>query len=387
MSNPNFIQVTSNTTTGTVGSLPRDIVIATRETITGYSADANSGLIKITYAMLAAFLTTNATAYGTCQALTTAFAGTVQPNEIYILPTGGVALTSAMLSKANYSPRAWSFLTVASMTAGLSDSSTYLADCETASAWCTAALHKVFFMVWNMIDGGTLPAALLLGGALTLNARTITCVTNAGNEISIYDTVAYNPILAALCWVLYGGSIARSIGSLSDAHDFAGVVADTYSATTRAYIASNSLAQYNGAKDQGGSVFLYDTFMNCTVNPPTTPQLENIIAVDYIDDYVPIYCRNSLQAAGETGVPADMTGVMQLYALTNDALEILWKAGAILTNADGTPDYTLIVLSASGISALDPTWQTDGIIPVGSIVGNIAGFRAIHYATIAFDFN
>ena len=79
MSNPNFIQVTSNTTTGAVGSLPRDIVIATRETITGYSADANSGLIKITYAMLAAFLTTNATAYGTCQALTTAFAGTVKP--------------------------------------------------------------------------------------------------------------------------------------------------------------------------------------------------------------------------------------------------------------------------------------------------------------------
>jgi len=385
MSNANFIQVVESSTTGVVGSLPRDIVCVTRETITGFTPDSITGLIKITEAEVETFEAANPLAYGSIQFLTTAFAGSSKPNEVYILPTGGVELTSAMLTKANYSPRAWSFLTIASATLGLSDSATYLADCVTASNWTTMS-GKVFFMAFAMEDGGTLPDQLILGGALTLNQRTITCVTNAYNAVSEYDIAYYNPILAALCWVLYSGSIARSIGSLSDAHDFPGVAADIYSATTRAYIAANSLAQYNGAKDQGGSAFLYDTNMNSSVNPPTTPQLENIIAEDYISDYVPIYVRNSLQAAGQTGVPADMAGVMQLYALTNFALDILWKAGAILTNTDGTPNYSLVVLSQSGITALNAAWQTSGVIPVGSIVGKIKAFRAIHYATIEFNY-
>jgi hypothetical protein len=387
MSSDKFIKVTSTSTTGALSSLPRDIVAVSRETISGFTADANTGLVKITASQVTTFNTANSTKYGFKKFLQTAFAGTVQPNEVYLLSTAGAALTSDMLDTANYSPRAWSFLTVCSQTNGLSDSSTFLADCVVASNWATSGKHKVFFHSYTMEDGGTLPAALLLGGALTTNDRTFTVVTNAYDEIDEYTKVYHNPILAALVFVLYGGTIARSIGSLSDAHDFSDVDADTYSATTRTYIASNSLSQYNGAKDQGGSLFLYDTFLNDSVNPPTTSQIEAIIAEDYIDDYVPVFVRNSLQASGQEGVEASYKGVMQIYALTNTALSNLWKSGAILTNDDGTPNFTLTVASVSEINALDPSWQTSGTIPVGSIVGEIGAFRAIHYVTIKFNYN
>lgn len=387
MSADKFIRVLSAATTGTLSSLSRDIVAVSRETILGFTADTNTGLVKITAAQVAAFNTANATKYGFKKFLQTAFAGTVQPNEVYLLSTGGSALTSDMLDKANYSPRAWSFFTVCSQTNGLTDSANFLADCTTASNWATAAKHKIFFHSYTMEDAGTLPAALLLGGALTTNSRTFSVITNACDVIDEYVSVYHNPILAALVFVLYGGSIARSIGSLSDAHDFEDVDGDTYSATTRAYIASNSLAQYNGAKDQGGSLFLYDTFLNDSVNPPTTSQIEAIIAEDYIDDYVPVFVRNALQAAGQTGVEASYKGIMQIYSLTNAALTNLWKAGAILTNDDGTPDYNLIVASLEVINALDPAWQTSGTIPVGAITGDIAPFRATHYVTIKFNYN
>lgn len=387
MSQDKFIKVVSSSTTGALSSLPRDIVCVSRDTISGFTADTNSGLVKITAAQVAAFTAANPTKYGFLKFLTTAFAGSAQPNEVYLLSTGGVALTSAMLDKANYSPRSWSFLTVVSQTNGLLDTATFIADCTVCSVWATLDKHKIFFHSFSMADAGTLPAALLLGGALTTNARTISVITNAYDVIDAYTNVYHNPFLAALVFVLYGGSIARSIGSLSDAHDFAGVAGDTYSATTRAYIAANSLAQYNGAKDQGGSLFLYDTTMNDKVNPPTTAQVEALIAEDYIDDYVPVFVRNSLQAAGQTGVEASYKGLMQIYSLTNTALTNLWKAGTILTNTDGTPNYTLILASLAAINALDPAWQTDGMIPVGAITGQIAPFRAIHYVTIKFNYN
>ena len=168
MSQDKFIKVVSTSTTGALSSLPRDIVAVCRETISGFTADSNSGLVEITSAQVAAFKVANPTAHGFNKFLQTAFAGTAQPNEVYLLSTGGVALTSAMLDKANYSPRSWSFLPVVSQTNGLLDSSAFIADCVVASVWSTAAKHKVFFHSYSMIDGGTLPAALLLGGALSL---------------------------------------------------------------------------------------------------------------------------------------------------------------------------------------------------------------------------
>lgn len=383
----NFINVSSASTTGQIGSLPRRIVFATRETVSGFTPDAHSGLISVTAAQVAAVVAANPSSYAVAKFLATAFAGSVAPDFVYILCTGGGALTNAMLDKANYSPRSWSFLNVGSLTNGLSDASTYIADCVTASAWCTDAKAKIFFMSWSMIDGGTLPAALLLGGSLTTQKRSITVVTNAYDTIDEYTDCYHNPLLAALCAVLYGGSIARSIGSLSDAHDFNGVAGDTYSSTTRAYIAGQSLAQYNGAKDQGGSLFIYDTFMNSTQNPPTTMQLETQIAIDYINDYCVVSARNSLIAAGRTGVDGDYAGVLEVSALTRSALDTLWKAGAILSNADSSAAYTLVTLSATQIAALNPAWQAQGIIPVGSIVAQIAAYKAIHYFTIAFNFN
>jgi hypothetical protein len=383
----NFIQVVSRTTTGALGNLPRSMVVATREVITGYTPDANSGLIEITAAMLPDFEVENPNAFGTIQFLRTAFAGSVQDSKVYVLSTGGGALTEEMLNDANYSPRSWSFLCVASQTNGFADEATFLADCVTASDWCTAAKKKIFFHAFTMVDGGTLPAELLLGGDLTKNSRTISIITNAYSTYGSSTEVSHNPLIAALCWALYGGSPARSIGSLSDAHDFEGVDGDTYSAATRAYIASQSLMQYNGAQDQAGSLFCYDTFMNDDVNPPTTPQIETVIAQDYIDDFVTVFCRNALQAAGQTGLEASMKGVGRLYSLINTALNILWSVGAISTDATNKADYTLTMLSKTQIDALNPAWQTQGVIPVGSIVGNIRAFSAAHYVTIEFDFN
>jgi hypothetical protein len=392
MSAAKFITIMSNTTTGLLGGLPRRIVFATRETITGYTADTQSGLIAVTADMVAALIAANPTALATAQALNTVFGASIKPDIMYILSTSNSALTSAMLNKANYSPRNWSILNVGSQSNGLTDSATYLADCTTASLWADTN-EKIFIMSWSMIDGGTLPDALLLAGgsgnpgALMTQKRTKTLVTNARTEVSTGVFVYHNPLLAALVHSLYGGSIARSIGSLSDAHDFTNVSGDTYSAATRSYIALNSLAQYNSAKDQGGANFVYDTFMNDDVNPPTSMQIETQIAVDYINDYCVVTPRNALIAAGRTGVNGDYTGVMEVAALTRSALETMWKANAILSNDDGTPDFTLITLPASGIKALDPAWQSKGIIPVGAIVAQIKPYGAIHYYTIAFNYN
>ena len=387
----NFINVVSTASTGVLGGLPRSIVCATRETIAGYTPDVNSGLIRVTAAMKVAFQTANPTAYGTNQFLDEAYAGSVQPDQVYILPTGGGALTSAMLDKANYSPRSWSFLTVRSQDNGLSDEATFLADCVTASDWAVPSLRKVFFHSFSMVNGDTLPAALLLGGDLTTNDRTISIITNAyttvGDGGSGDEDVYHNPLVAALCWSLYGGSPARSIGSLSDCHDLPGVDGDTYDAATRTYIEGQSLMQYNGAKDQAGSLFCYDTYMNSTVNPPTTPEIETIIAEDYIDDYVTVFVRNTLQAAGQTGLEASMKGVAGLYALINTALNTAWSLGAIQSTPEGSPDYSLIMLNQAQITALDPAWRSDGTIPVGSIVGTIKPYAAVHYVTIKFNFN
>lgn len=393
MSNSKFISISSSTTTGLLSGLPRRIVFATRETITGYNPNALTGLITVTADMVDAFVLANPTALATAQMLATVFGGSIVPDSVYILSTGGGALTNAMLDKANYYPRNWSILNVGSQTNGLDDAATYLADCKVASLWCTDSTAKIFIMSWSMIDGGTLPDELLIAGGsgdpgdLMTQKRTMTLVTNANTEVSTGVYVYHNPLLAALVHALYGGSIARSIGSLSDAHDFTGVDGDTYSAATRSYIALNSLAQYNSAKDQGGANFVYDTFLNDDVNPPTSKQIETQIAIDYINDFCVIYPRNALIAAGRTGVPGDYTGVMEVAALTRAALDTLWKAGAILTNADGTPDYTLITKSATQIAALDPTWQSTGTIPVGAIVATIKPYAATHYYTIAFNFN
>jgi len=382
----NFIEVVSQSTTGALGSLPRSMVVATREVITGYDPDENSGLITVTEAMLTAFSAANPDALGTIQFLETAFAGTVKDDQVYVLSTAGEALTSAMLDLANYDPRSWSFLSVASQTNGLDDEETFLADCVVASDWCTAAKRKIFFHSFTMANGGTLPEELLLGGDLTTNARTISIITNAYTAVDLSTDVYHNPLISAFCWVLYGGSPARSMGSLSDCHDLPGVDGDTYDEATRAYIEGQSLAQYNGAKDQGGSLFVYDTTMNDTVNPATSPQVESLIAEDYIDDYVTIFVRNALQAAGETGLEASMKGVNKLYSLVDTALQILWSLGVIQTNTSNAADYTLILKSKTQIDGLNPTWQTDGVIPIGSIVGSIKPYAAIHYATILFNY-
>jgi len=108
MSNAKFITIASSSTTGLLGGLPRRIVFATREIITGYAADALTGLIAVTADMVDAFIADNPSALATAQMLNTVFGGSIVPDMVYILPTGGGALTNAMLNKANYYPRNWS---------------------------------------------------------------------------------------------------------------------------------------------------------------------------------------------------------------------------------------------------------------------------------------
>jgi hypothetical protein len=115
-------------------------------------------------------------------------------------------------------------------------------------------------------------------------------------------------------------------------------------------------------------------------------QIESQIAIDYINDYCLIYARNSLISAGRTGVDADYPGVLEVAALIRSGLDTMWKAGAILSKEDNSPDYSLAVKTKTQIDALNPNWQSEGI-PTGAIVAAVKEYKAIHYASIVFNFN
>lgn len=382
-----FIRTISTLTTGALGGLPRSIVAVARETLDGsFTPDAQTGLIKLTVATKDAFIAANEiTAPGICKDIALVFAGQIYPNEFYILSTAGAAVTVTDLNLANKFPRAWSFITLSSMTQGVDDHAAFIADALTINAWCTDAREKIFVFTYSLdadeYGGYTLPTELSdATGALRASApNTLTLVSNRYTEIDEYTNSYNNPILAMLVFILYGGFVSRSAGSLSDAHDFSDALADTFPQSFRSTIESNGLAQYNGSKDAGNSAFVFNTQMNAPTDPPTTPQLETKIAQYWVADYIRVGVRNDLQAAGQPGVVASYNDLLKIFALFVQKLNDSWRVGAIQTNAQGQADFVATIKSLEEINALDPTWQSTGILPVGSIVAQVRYYAALHY--------
>jgi len=381
-----FIRTISTLTQGALGGLPRSIVAVTRETISGdFTPDAETGLIAITASTKDAFIEANeVSAPGISKDVALAFAGQIQPPIFYILSTDGVAIDDTALNLANKYPRNWSFITLSSMTQGVDDYATFIADAETINAWCTNAREKLFLFTFSLeadeYGDYALPAAFNADQPLRAEApNTLTLISNRYTEPDEYTKAFNNPILAMLVFILYGGYVSRSAGSLSDAHDFDDALADTFPDTFRATIEQASLAQYNGSKDAGNSAFVFNTQMNDDVYPPTTVQLETKIAQYFVADYIRVGVRNDLQAAGQPGVVASYADLLKIFALFVSKLNDCWRVGAIQTNAQGQGDFIATLESEEEILVLDPTWQTTGILPVGAIVAQIRYYSALHY--------
>lgn len=381
-----FIRTISTLTVGALGGLPRTIVAVTRETLDGsFTPDPETGLIKLTPANYEAFVAANEVAApGICKDVELVFAGQIRPNEFYVLSTAGAAVTDADLTLANKFPRNWSFITLSSMTQGVDDYAAFIADAKTINAWCADAREKIFVFTLSLEayeDEYELPTDLSdATEPLRASApNTLTLVSNRYTEVDEYTKAWNNPILAMLVFILYGGFIARSAGSLSDAHDFPGALADTFPQSFRTTIESAGLAQYNGAKDVGNSAFVYNTQMNAPTDPPTTPQIETKIAQYFTADYVRVGMRNDLQAAGQPGVVASYNDLLKIFAIFVGKLNDCWKVGAIQTNAQGQADFIATLKSEAEILALDPTWQSTGILPVGAIVAQVRYYSATHY--------
>lgn len=381
-----FIRTISQLTQGALGGLPRSIVAVTRETISGdFDPDPETGLIKLTASNKDAFIEANSEdAPGITKDVELAFAGQIQPQQFYILSTEGSAITDAALNLANKFPRNWSFIVLSSMTQGVDDYATFILDAKTINAWCTNAREKIFCFTLSLFeedpDDYALPADFAANQPLRNAApNTLSLISNAFTEIDEYTKAYNNPILAMLVFVLYGGFVSRSAGSLSDAHDFPSAIADTFPQTFRVVIESAGLAQYNGSKDAGNSAFVFNTQMNAPTDPPTTPQIETLIAVYFTADYIRVGVRNDLQAAGQPGVVASYNDLLKIFALFVQKLNDCWRVGAIQTNAQGQADFIATLKSIEEINALDPTWQSTGILPVGAIVAQIRYFSALHY--------
>lgn len=386
---PNFIEIISQTTTGVLGGLPRLILIVSRESITGYTPDPATGLFKFVETDVSGFETANPGSIALINALRTVFSGAIKPDAIYVLSTDGDPITNADLDKANVRPRDWSFITLASETQGILDEADFIADLGIIATWCTPAKEKIFVATFSAEESGnaiTLPPELLLGGSIGSNPNGKVLISDTKHELDPYTTAYDNVWLAILPFVLYGGILARSWGSLSDAHDFAYVSSDSYSTTVRNFIEAQSLTQYNGAKDKAGSVFMYNTQMGSGVNPPDSLQIESQAAIYLINDRAYVDVHNTFQAAGQIGLTNDDPGIQKFAARVDKSLRDSFDVGLILAQENGQPDYILEVKTAAQVTQLSPNWQQTGIWPAGVAVGKIRPFGAAHYVTIVFQY-
>jgi len=388
MSAAEFITIESVATTGALPALTRSLLLVTREAVSGYTPDSQTGLIKINSTDEAGFATANPTKYGLINALRLVFGQNSAYQYVYILSkTSG--LSTADLDNANRDPRAWSIISYVERYngggTGGSGSANYFADLATISTWGVRSHRKVVLHTYSMEEGDSLPYHLVLGGDINSDNGFLTIVSDSKSTLSgntVYDNIA----LAWASYCINGPAISRSWGSLSDAHDFELIDGDAYSNTTRATIANNSLAQYNGAKDRAGSLFVYDTQMNSDVNPPDTDQVETVLAGDYIEDYTYVLVHNTLQAAGQTGLPNDDAGILTLLGIVRKALNDCYALNLILSKADLSPDFSAGALTALQVTQRAPTWQQTGIWPSGTVFATIKRFGAAHYVTINFTY-
>ena len=396
MSAAEFITISSVTTTGTLGPLPRIPLLVTRELVAGFTPDPQTGLYRINSTDYETFITDNPTKYGLRNALRVTFGQVYFYPYVYILsaPDG---VTEEELIAANRDARAWSFITYVDRYNGGgndgSEEAAYFADLETIKAWGPTTYEKVVINTYSKEETDALlalPAELVLGGSINEDSGFKTIVSNRQSQVAIVGgspVYAYDNIgLAWMSFCINGGAVSRSWGSLSDAHDFLLISADSYSTASRNVIANNSLAQYNGAKDRANSTFVYDTQMNDDVNPPLTDQIESILAGYYINDYIYNKVANTLQAAGQTGLPNDDAGIQTLLGIVRQGLNECYDLNLILSTGDGSPDFTVSAKTAAQVTVLSPTWQQTGVWPSGVISARIRRFAAAHYITINFAF-
>lgn len=382
-----FITIQSVTTTGALPALTRSLLLVTREAVTGYTPDPETGLYKINDTDEDNFALENPSSLGLINALRAVFSQSYAYTYVYILssPDG---VTSAELNAANRDPRAWSIISLIDRYNGGGtggDPYPYFADLEVIKEWGPRTYKKVVLHTYSMEEGDELPAKLLLGGSINSDAGFKTIVSDSKSVISsseVYDNIA----IAWASYCINGPEVSRSWGSLSDAHDFAVIDGDAYSNSTRSAIENNSLAQYNGAKDRAGSLFVYDTQMNSDVNPPDTDQIEAVLAGDYIEDYTYILVHNTLQAAGQTGLPNDDAGILTLAGIVRSALKDCFDLNLILSKEDGSPDFVVGSKTARQVTQLEPTWKTTGVWPSGVISATVRRYSAAHYVTINFAF-
>ena len=193
--------------------------------------------------------------------------------------------------------------------------------------------------------------------------------------------VYHNVILAVLSFAINGIVLARSWGSFSDAFNFAIIDSDSYSSTVRSYIENNGLGQYNARRDRTGKKFFYNTLTNSE-----SIQIESLTSADYIKDYVYVYINNITTAAGFTGLTNDDAGIQLFVSLIRKALQDCFENGLILAKENGTIDARVSFLTASQVTAIDPSWQSTGVWITGMFVATIKPYSCAHEIQLNFIF-
>jgi len=126
--------------------------------------------------------------------------------------------------------------------------------------------------------------------------------------------------------------------------------------------------------------------MNDGQNPPLTVQIETLAAVYYIEDYIYVLVHNTLQAAGQTGVPNDDAGIQLVGGLVTQGCNDCFALNLILGKSGGGGDFSVALLTAAQVTALSADWQTTGVWPAGVVKATVRPFSATHYVTISFAF-
>lgn len=381
-----FLNITSQITQGVTGNLTRSLLIFSREEVTGFTPDPETGLYQINSTDLDAFETANPTSYALINNLQILFGQTYIYSYVYILsdPTG---LTSALLNQANLNPRDWSFITVADRLQG-SDSEdesfvNLMSDIDVIATWNTDTIGKILVHTLSLEETDsaiTVPIDFLDNGEFRL-LRIKTLISDDKTMLPGSIPVYHNVFLAVLSFVINGIVLARSWGSFSDAFDFAIIDSDSYSSTVRSYIENNGLGQYNARRDRTGKKFFYNTLTNSE-----DIQIESLTSADYIKDYVYVYINNITTAAGFTGLTNDDAGIQLFVSLIRKALNDCFENGLILSKSNGTIDAKVAFLTAEQVTAIDPSWQSTGVWITGMFVATIRPYSCAHEIQLNFIF-
>lgn len=381
-----FLNITSQITQGVTGNLTRSLLIFSREEVTGFTPDPETGLYQINSTDLDAFETANPTSYALIYNLRIPFGQTYIYPYVYILsdPTG---LTSALLNQANLNPRDWSFITIADRLQGSdSEDSSYvdlMSDIDTIATWNVETIGKILVHTLSLEETDsaiTVPSDFLDNGEFRL-LRIKTLISDDKTMLPGSIPVYHNVILAVLSFVINGIVLARSWGSFSDAFDFAIIDSDSYSSTVRSYIENNGLGQYNARRDRTGKKFFYNTLTNSE-----DIQIESLTSADYIKDYVYVYINNITTAAGFTGLTNDDAGIQLFVSLIRKALNDCFENGLILSKSNGTIDAKVAFLTAEQVTAIDPSWQSTGVWITGMFVATIRPYACAHEIQLNFIF-